>query len=52
MDSEIIQEGDAKIHLKCSDNKEQKTQEDVFYNPVQVFNRDISLLVTYQYILD
>jgi len=38
--SQVIQEGNARIHFPPSVNKEE-----VFYNPVQTFNRDLTCLV-------
>lgn len=41
-----IAEGNVKL---LSIKTDQDLKEEVFYNPVQVFNRDLSLLVTYVY---
>lgn len=44
---DIVKEGKVKILLKSKNIKESKFQvKDVFYNPVQIYNRDLSLLVT------
>lgn len=48
----IFTEGHAKIYTSYLEkNKEGKTVEnEVFYNPVQIFNRDFSVLVMQGYI--
>ena len=46
-DKTIQEEGNIKIHLKLTSDEKYKNTKDVFYNPVQVFNRDLTLLVTY-----
>ncbi len=49
MEKDIVEEGKVKIYLKANlnlDNKYKNGLKDVFYNPVQVFNRDLSLLVS------
>ena len=40
----MIEEGSARIHTEGTGGVKETNQADVFYNKVQVFNRDISLL--------
>lgn len=49
---ELIQEGLARIHTKYLNRNEQNqlVENEVFYNPIQVFNRDLTILVMQQYI--
>ena len=44
----FIKEGSTKI-LKSKIDSSTKKKKEVFYNPVQIFNRDISLLITNKY---
>jgi len=49
---ELIQEGQARIYTKYLSRNEhnQLIENEVFYNPIQVFNRDLTVLVMQQYI--
>ena len=48
----LIQEGQAQVLTKHTyiNSNNQTIQEQVFYNPVQVFNRDLSVLAIQAYI--
>lgn len=52
LNTSLIHEGKAKIYTKyLTKTEDNKTVEnEVFYNPIQVFNRDVTLLVMQHYI--